>query len=322
MLEAVRSSRLWILAATIFASGAYFVSFLCLIAQFIPGVVLLELLVSLLPHSLILGVLASLAFASVRPRIALLGAGLVLGSAMPFLLFSKYQTPTEVECAPNECLTVITANIHGRRDAMEQLSVLAIRENADLISINEAVVRLEKYPYRRDLPEHQHIVHASRDNMPRHMGNPIMLLSKLPLADENKILRRDTAGRAYITVELAGRWQGTRVVLAHAMAPLWGEGLKARNTLLRVAGEAAQQSETFIMLGDFNLTPWAPEFRRLPGKRAGDPRGAATWPTPLPVIGLPIDHIMFEGDLELVEVRVLEPIGSDHLPVLARFRRR
>ncbi|MEO1188442.1 MAG: hypothetical protein AAFW60_05155, partial [Pseudomonadota bacterium] len=102
-------------------------SFLCLIAQFIPGIVLLELLVSLLPHSLFIGVLASLALASVRPRIALLGAGLVLGSAMPFLLFSKYQTPTEVECAPNECLTVITANIHGRRDAMEQLSVLAIR---------------------------------------------------------------------------------------------------------------------------------------------------------------------------------------------------
>ncbi|MEM9178915.1 MAG: endonuclease/exonuclease/phosphatase family protein, partial [Pseudomonadota bacterium] len=160
------------------------------------------------------------------------------------------------------------------------------------------------------------------ESMPRHMGNPITLLSRRPLADRDRILRRDTAGRAYITADLGGDWQGTRIVLAHAMTPLRHDGLMARNTLLRVAGEAAKDSGSFIMMGDFNLTPWAPQFRRLPGKRAGDPRGVATWPTSLRMVGLPIDHIMFDGDLELVDVRVLDPIGSDHLPVLATFRRR
>lgn len=322
MLDKVRSSPLWTLALTAVAAGAYLVSFLCLIAQLAPGIVALELLVSFLPHSLIIGMLASLALAIVRPNSAFMGGALVLAAAMPFLLFSKYEAPTKTECGPGECLTVITANIYERRDAMEQLAVLAIREQADLISINEAVSRMTDYSYRRAFPDYPHVVHAAWENMPRHMGNPITLLSRLPLADRDRILRRDTAGRAYITADLSGDWQNTRIVLAHAMAPLWGDGLKARNTLLRVAGEAALGSDAFIMLGDFNLTPWAPEFRRLPGRRAGDPRGVATWPTRLRAVGLPIDHIMFDGDLELVEVRVLESIGSDHLPVLARFRRR
>lgn len=322
MLDAVRSSRMWTFALTVIASGAYLLSFLCLVAQIVPGILVLELLISFLPHSLIIGVCASLALAIVRPNTAFLGAVLVIASAAPFLVFSKYESPNGGECLPDKCLTVITANIYERREAMEQLSALAVREDADLISINEAVSRMTDYSYRRAFPDHPHVVHAAWENMPRNMGNPITLLSRQPLADQNRILRRDTAGRAYITADLSGSWQGTRIVLAHAMAPLWGDGLKARNTLLRVAGDAAQQSETFIMMGDFNLTPWAPEFRRLPGKRAGDPRGVATWPTRLRALGLPIDHIIFEGDLELVEVRVLEPIGSDHLPILARFRRR
>lgn len=307
---------------TLIAAGAYLFSFLCLLAQLVPGIVVLELLVSFLPHSLVLGVIASLALAIVRPGTALAGAILVLAAALPFLIFSKYTSPTRTECAPEVCLTVITANIYESRDAMEKLSALAVREGADLISINEAVSRMTDYSYRQAFPEHPHVVHAAWENMPRHMGNPITLLSRRPLADRDRILRRDTAGRAYITADLGGDWQGTRIVLAHAMAPVWHEGLVARNTLLRVAGEAAKDSESFIMLGDFNLTPWAPEFRRLPGKRAGDPRGVATWPTSLRMVGLPIDHIMFDGDLELVDVRVLDPIGSDHLPVLATFRRR
>ncbi len=307
---------------TLIAASAYFFSFLCLIAQLVPGIVVLELLVSFLPHSLVIGGIASLALAIVRPSTALVGAILVLAAAFPFLIFSKYTSPTRTDCAPEACLTVITANIYESRDAMEKLSALAVREGADLISINEAVSRMTDYSYRQAFPEHPHVVHAAWENMPRHMGNPITLLSRRPLADRDRVLRRDTAGRAYITADLGGDWQGTRIVLAHAMAPLWHEGLVARNTLLRVAGEAAKDSESFIMLGDFNLTPWAPEFRRLPGKRAGDPRGVATWPTSLRMVGLPIDHIMFDGDLELVDVRVLDPIGSDHLPVLATFRRR
>ncbi|MEM9180063.1 MAG: hypothetical protein AAGA89_10145, partial [Pseudomonadota bacterium] len=194
---------------TLIAAGAYLFSFLCLLAQLVPGIVVLELLVSFLPHSLVIGVIVSLALAIVRPNSALVGAVLVLAAASPFLVFSKYTPPTRTDCPPEACLTVITANIYESRDAMEKLSALAIREDADLISINEAVSRMTDYSYRQTFPEHPHVVHAAWESMPRHMGNPITLLSRRPLADRDRILRRDTAGRAYITADLGGDWQGT-----------------------------------------------------------------------------------------------------------------
>ena len=306
---------------TFVASGVYGFSLICVLAQVFPDFRTLQLIVSFLPHILVAGVIASLALAFVRPYFAFAGAILVLVSGAPFLLFSKYEEPVSIACAPNECLTVITANIYERREAMTALSALAEREGADLISINEAVSRMTDYSYRRAFPNHQYVVHAAWENMPRPMGNPITLLSRIPIADRQRILRDDTLGRAYIVADLGGEWQRTRIVLSHAMVPLWPEGLKARTALLEAAGAAAAESETFLMMGDFNLTPWTPHFRDLPGKRAGDPRWTATWPTPLRALGIPIDHIMFDGELELVEVRVLEPIGSDHLPVLARFRK-
>ena len=153
------------------------------------------------------------------------------------------------------------------------------------------------------------------------MGNPITLLSRVPIVDQDRVLRQDTLGRAYIVADLGGEWQETRLLVAHAMAPFVPRGLSARDTLLEAAGNVAQKSRTYIMLGDFNLTPWTPQFRALPGKRAGDPRLSATWPAPLRALGIPIDHIMFDGELELVQVRVLPITGSDHLAVLAQFRR-
>jgi len=313
----------WLSAALTFcAVSVYAFSLLCLLAQIFPNVRTLQLIISFLPHILVTGVIASLALAVIRPYAAFAGAILVLASGAPFLLFSKYEPPARAECAPQECLTVITANIYGRRDAMLTLSALAAEEGADLISINEAVSRMTDYSYLQAFPSHPNVVHAAWETMPRHMGNPITLLSRIPIVDRQRTLRDDTAGRAYIVADLGGTWQETRVVLGHAMVPLWNEGLAARDTLLSAASSAAVESESFLMMGDFNLTPWAPQFRSLPGRRAGDPRWTATWPSKLPWLGIPIDHILFDGDLELVEVRVLDSIGSDHLPVLARFRKR
>lgn len=306
---------------TLFAIGAFSLSVLNLLAQFIPGVPFLELLVSFVPHTLALGIIAALSLALVRPRAAIAGAVLALASGAPFLLFSKYAAPMQAECGPGGCLTVMTANIYNKRDAMKNLNALAIQEQADIIAINEAVSRMTDSSYRQAFPNYPHVVHASRESFSRHMSSPITLLSRIPIADRDRVLPDNTARRAYIVADLGGDWQKTRIVVTHAMVPMGKSGVQTRDTLLEAAGDAAAQSETFIFMGDFNLTPWSSTFRSLPGKRAGDPRLVATWPVGFTAIGIPIDHMMFAGDLELVEARVLAPIGSDHRPVLAKFRK-
>ncbi len=291
------------------------------LAQAIPGISELEMLVSFLPQILLASTIAAATLIYLNKRLLLFALPIIFITATPFMFFSKYEAASGPPCQEGECLTVITANIYGLPSAMGELQIIAEREGADIVAINEAVSGMDMERYADAFPNFAHGTHAAWENMPHHMGNPLTLLSKDEFAFSDRILRSDTGRRAYVIADLDGAWSGTRIIATHAMTPLSPAMIKARNKLLREASSALYDQETFIMLGDFNLTPWSPTFRRLPGKRAGDPRLSNTWPTFFPLLGLSIDHIMFEGDLELVEFRVLESVGSDHFPILARFRR-
>ena len=295
---------------------------LTILAQVLPGLFLLEMIASFLPHILVFGVIISIVMASYDKKIAAAGAVLTLIAAWPFLTFSKSVTPSGADCDESECLTVITANVFGKSDAMVALLELSAREQADVVAINESINLILEPEYRPAFDRYEHLIHAAWENMPSHMGNAITLATDQPVAFQDRVLRRDTGRRAYILADLDEAWAGTRLIAAHAMTPVSPMGLETRNALLDAAGQAAQESESFILMGDFNLTPWTPTFRKLPGQRAGDPRISRTWPVTLGPFGIPIDHIMFSDDLELVETRVLEPIGSDHYPVLAKFKRK
>ena len=207
-------------------------------------------------------------------------------------------------------------------DHMIDLLKLAADEEADVVAVNEAI-NLVRYPqYEPAFDAYEHLIHAASSNMPRNIGEALTLATNQPLASHDRVLPKNTARRAFIIADLDGAWAGMRLVATHAMTPVSPRGLRTRNALLSAAGGAATESDSFILMGDFNLAPWTPTFRKLPGKRAGDPRLSRTWPVPFGPFGIPIDHIMFSDDLELVETRVLDPIGSDHYPVLAKFKRK
>jgi endonuclease/exonuclease/phosphatase (EEP) superfamily protein YafD len=302
--------------------ATYGLIFLALLAQIIPNLFVLEMIASFLPHLILLGVLTSTLLAFYDVKSAIGGAILTLIAATPFLTFTKAATPTNSECPPTYCLTIITANVFGKPEATLNLLELAARENADVVAINESINLILAPEYRSAFTSYETVIHAAWENMPRHMGNALTVATNRPLDFQDRVLRRDTGRRAYIIADLDGAWSGIRLVSAHAMTPVSRFGLQTRNALLSAASAAATEADSFILMGDFNLTPWTPAFRKLPGKRAGDPRFSRTWPVALGPFGIPIDHIMFSEDLELVEFKVLEPVGSDHYPLLAQFRRR
>lgn len=295
---------------------------LTILAQILPDLFLLEMVASFLPHILVSGLVISVLLARYDKKVAGAGFGLTLIAALPFLTFSKSVAPSHAACGPSECLTVVTANVFGKSDATLALLDLSAREQADVVAINESINLILSPEYRVAFDRYETLIHAAWENMPTHMGNALTLATDRPVAFQDRVLRWDTGRRAYIIADLDGEWAGTRLIAAHAMTPVSRAGMKTRNALLEAAGQAATESESFILMGDFNLTPWTPTFRKLPGKRAGEPRFSRTWPVAFGPFGIPIDHIMFSDDLELVETRVLEPIGSDHYPVLARFRRK
>ncbi|MEO1552875.1 MAG: endonuclease/exonuclease/phosphatase family protein [Pseudomonadota bacterium] len=316
---AKRQKLLFALSALAAACGA-----IAILAQLgANSFFLFELFLSLLPQVLLFCSLVVALTILWQPRLAAGLAALTFMAAFPVVFFSKYETPTQSDCGPDECFKILTINLWGESNNLPALSSLIHEHEVDIVAISEASHDTIDPNYQDQyFSNYSTVIHATWLNMPRGMGNPISFLSRKPVEDVVRVLNRDTGGRAYIAADLAEELDGLRIVVAHARTPLKPSGLSQRNALIDDISEVAKDSESFILLGDFNMTPWSPKFRSLPGKRAGDPRFSRTWPTMLPLLGMSIDHIMFSDDLELVEFEILRSIGSDHYPVMAKFKRK
>ena len=307
----------------VLAAGCFLV--LCplvILAQLVPGIPVFEIVVSYLPQIVLLSALTAIGLGFYKPRAATVAGAVTLVAALPFVTFSKFQAPSKAECAPSTCLTVITANVFMRSDAMIELGALAQQEQADLVAINETAPRFSPQDFDTTFPEFERLRTARSEQPYRQASRALTLLSRKPVDHLQNITPAQAAGRSLMFADLAGDWGGTRIVITHPLIPVSSSWTEARNTLLNVAGSTAAASDSFILMGDFNTTPWSSTFRTLPGRRAGDPRFSATWPTFFPLLGISIDHILASENLELVEFRVLKSVGSDHYPLLARFRRK
>ena len=84
---------------------------------------------------------------------------------------------------------------------------------------------------------------------------------------------------------------------------------------------------TVILAGDLNAAEWSVAASRVAetGQLTLVPGVGPTWlyrslPNWLrPWIGLPIDHVLFKGNVVIHSAKVQEEAGSDHLPVLVEF---
>jgi endonuclease/exonuclease/phosphatase (EEP) superfamily protein YafD len=97
-----------------------------------------------------------------------------------------------------------------------------------------------------------------------------------------------------------------------------------RNEHLRALAELTRKTGgTVIAGGDFNITPWSPNWREFQ-KHSGlleARKGMAlapSWPHWLPVKArIPIDHILVSPDVNVLGVGIGEATGSDHAPIVA-----
>jgi endonuclease/exonuclease/phosphatase (EEP) superfamily protein YafD len=82
-----------------------------------------------------------------------------------------------------------------------------------------------------------------------------------------------------------------------------------------------------LLAGDFNAADWSASVRDIEtaGGFSAMPRLGPTWlvrsaPDVLRRwVGLPIDHVLAKPGVVLLDVRRLDDVGSDHLPVLVDF---
>ncbi|NEP45870.1 MAG: endonuclease/exonuclease/phosphatase family protein, partial [Okeania sp. SIO2H7] len=112
------------------------------------------------------------------------------------------------------------------------------------------------------------------------------------------------------------------LVATHPLPPLSQDYLFLRNRHLKELAKYVNTLENPVaVLGDLNLTMWSPFYRdlvRTSGlKNSRHGYGVLpTWPTQLPLLYIPLDHCLVSEDVGVINTRIGENVGSDHLPVI------
>lgn len=215
-------------------------------------------------------------------------------------------------------LTVASFNMWGHADAAREFAAYAAQNGADILALSEAynISEAEIASLFEDWP------YKLRAAGGRVIGAPldrrIYLLSRYPLSQV------DTAGQSRperpILLAVADTPVGpVQLAAIHPFPPYSHAALTDRNANFDTLAALVAEHGRFVVMGDLNTTPWSPDFRRLPGRRAGDTRNRPTWVTRYPLLGLPLDHVLAGPAFELVHAETALAMGSDHRAVLARL---
>ena len=117
--------------------------------------------------------------------------------------------------------------------------------------------------------------------------------------------------------------EGISVLSTHPLAPTERHRAQLRDAQLDFAATwAADQEDGFIVVGDFNATPWSWPFRNLmaraPLRNSQIGFGVQpSFPTSSAfLMRVPIDHLLHSDTLRVVDRRLGPAMGSDHFPLV------
>jgi endonuclease/exonuclease/phosphatase (EEP) superfamily protein YafD len=160
--------------------------------------------------------------------------------------------------------------------------------------------------------------------VPREGFYGMALFSKIPLESvHEKNLDSSQIPSLHCIFE-AGR-QKITLWATHPRSPRRLKNWRLRNQqLINLSKHIASDLQPTMVVGDLNTTPWCAWFKSLKTHRLRDSREGrgirGTWSARLPFfMRIPLDHILISSEFHVLEHRILEKIGSDHLPVFARF---
>lgn len=209
-------------------------------------------------------------------------------------------------------LRVMTANVEARNTRAAGLVTQIEREQPDILAILEFnaawAARLAvldgAYPYRIEVPQSDRF--------------GIALLARKPVLEHRVI---DLGGTPAIDARIEGPTGTVRILAVHTMPPMSRHAAALRQSQLdQLAAIAAAATEPVIVLGDLNLSPYSPHFAEfLERARLHDALvghgPSITWPTFLPLLGIPIDHCLLSSSWDSIAYRRQPAYGSDHYAI-------
>jgi endonuclease/exonuclease/phosphatase (EEP) superfamily protein YafD len=231
----------------------------------------------------------------------------------PYLLSRHARSAT----APT--LRVLTANLHGRNGDMARFAALIAREQPDVVVLTEVPANFASVAAGLT-PSYPHTI-IERPGR----AFEVIVLSRWTIK-QRQVNR--SAGQSFpvVSAEVCSpvASAGCATVIGLHGARPFGRNVHLRNAQLALAVRvaAARGDEPVILVGDLNLTPWAPTFAAL--LETGNLRDAslargltATWRSRHALFGLLLDHVLVNPKVAVLGSRIGPDIGSDHLPVAA-----
>ncbi len=226
--------------------------------------------------------------------------------------------PAALTCRDDQ-LRVVTANAWLANTDHAALVAWLSRSDADIIALQEITPRwvaaleplVRKYPYR--------------EFMPRDDPYGIALLSRWPIGDV-QFVDFSGDGMPSLVANVAVHGRNLQVIALHTRWPVMPELQVARDRALQQAAALAlTQPGATILLGDLNLTPYAPAFARLlseSGLRDAFDGEAwrPTWQAGFWPLALPIDHVLVPRRGCVTGHEIGPYVGSDHRPLQVTLR--
>jgi len=165
-----------------------------------------------------------------------------------------------------------------------------------------------------------HTIYPHRIEIPKDDRYGIALFSRRPFLNQRSIRLQSTSA-IDVRVSVSGR--SVRVLGVHLRSPTSRAWSEERNRqLAELTAIARRETDPLLVLGDFNISPYSPIFAStLAASGLRDSRRGRswyfTWPTFLPLLGIPIDLCMLSEHFAALDSRRGPSFGSDHYPMSA-----
>lgn len=251
------------------------------------------------------------------PKFYIILLCLVLGTSAsqvaPFLPFGAHGKA-------DKPLKVLQANVLYTQPDTEPMRKLLLEQSPDIAVVSEVTpafakmfAKLKKeYPYQD--------IHAKADG-----ARGLAVISRLPLK-KAKLTHFIDPRIPSQEFTVSFRKQDITFLSVHPTTPI--DGMERRDREFKLVAEkyaGDKMPRNFILIGDFNATPWCHAFKTLQNslslRNARIGQGVnASWPAHLPsFMRIPIDHLLATRTVNVHSYRVLPFIKSDHLPMMAEL---
>jgi len=224
------------------------------------------------------------------------------------------------ERAGGHRLKLLLANVNFESTAYEAFLAFVQRRAPDIVVVQEVNAAW------CDALRPVQAAYPFYEALPRGGGSGMALYSRFPFEKLAAVLPEGDK-RPGILAKL--NLDGTPVWLfsIHPRTPTHRGHFELRNaTFVAAAGYLRNLPGPKLCVGDLNITPWSPYYRRFVEQTGmvNVRRGFGllpSWPTFLffKWLMMPLDHCLISDGIRVIDVQTGEPIGSDHLPLLVEL---